>query len=180
MENYYGPLFCHMMQLSALTLGGGFVIVPLMRKRFVEELHWLTEEEMLDAVAMAQSTPGATSINVAVMVGHRRAGLPGAVCAATGALLPPLVIMCTVSMVYDTFMQYPALQAMLKSMRSVVAAMIATSVISMGRALFEKQKWKGLFITLLCFMIMRFISSVWVLITCAILGIIAGRVKQCD
>ena len=87
----YWTLFLSVMQLSAFTFGGGFVIIPLMRKKFVEKLHWLDEQEMLDLTAIAQSSPGAIAVNASILVGYRVAGVPGALLTVAGTILPPLV-----------------------------------------------------------------------------------------
>ena len=77
-RNKYWQLFLSTFKLSACTFGGGFVIIPLMRKRFVEELHWIEEEEMLDLTAIAQSSPGSIAINASILVGYHVGGIPGA------------------------------------------------------------------------------------------------------
>ena len=70
-------LFFSTLYLSTFTFGGGYVIVTLLKKKFVDELHWINEEEMLDLVAIAQSSPGAIAVNGAIVVGYRIAGIPG-------------------------------------------------------------------------------------------------------
>jgi chromate transporter len=84
-------LFSAMLTISAFTFGGGFVIVSLMKKKFVDELHWLTEEEMLDMTALSQSAPGPIAVNAAILVGRRIAGVRGMLFAVTGTLIPPIV-----------------------------------------------------------------------------------------
>ena len=84
-------LFSSMLTISAFTFGGGFVIVSLMKKKFVDELHWLTEEEMLDMTALSQSAPGPIAVNAAILVGRRIAGVRGMLFAVTGTLIPPIV-----------------------------------------------------------------------------------------
>ena len=74
----YRTLFLSTLKLSAFTFGGGFVIIPLMRKRFVEQLHWIEEQEMLDLTAVAQSSPGAIAVNASILVGYHVAGVAGA------------------------------------------------------------------------------------------------------
>ena len=94
-ENKQGKrwrLFLSTLELSACTFGGGFVIIPLMRKKFVEELGWIEEQEMLDLAAIAQSSPGSIAVNVSILVGYRVAGVPGALLTTLGSVLPPLVI----------------------------------------------------------------------------------------
>ena len=76
----YLTLFTSTFTLSAFTFGGGFVIIPLMRKKFVEQLHWIDEEEMMDLTAIAQSSPGAIAVNASILVGYRVAGVPAVIC----------------------------------------------------------------------------------------------------
>lgn len=86
----YRKLFLSTFELSACTFGGGFVIIPLMRKKFVEELGWIEEEEMLDLTAIAQASPGAIAVNASIMLGYHIAGIPGAILAVLGTVLPPI------------------------------------------------------------------------------------------
>lgn len=76
-QRMMGELFLSTLKISAFTFGGGYVIVPLMRKRFVEELNWIDEQEMLDLISVSQSAPGPLAVNAALMVGYRMAGIPG-------------------------------------------------------------------------------------------------------
>ena len=96
-------LFLSTLQLSAFTFGGGFVIVPLMRKKFVEELGWIEEQEMLDFTAIAQSSPGPIAVNASILVGYHVAGIPGALLTALGTILPPLVIISAISLFFQAF-----------------------------------------------------------------------------
>ena len=86
-KNKYWQLFLSTFKLSVCTFGGGFVIIPLMRERFVKELHWIEEEETLDLTAIAQSSPGSIAINASILMGYHVAGIPGALihCGGRGA-----------------------------------------------------------------------------------------------
>ena len=99
----YRELFLSTFRLSACTFGGGFVIIPLMRKRFVEELGWIEEDEMLDLTAIAQSSPGAIAVNASILVGYHVAGVPGAMITVLGTVLPPLMIISVISLFYQAF-----------------------------------------------------------------------------
>ncbi|NMA33160.1 MAG: chromate transporter, partial [Clostridiaceae bacterium] len=88
---FYWNLFLSTLKLSAFTFGGGYVIVPLMQKRFVKDLKWIDEDEMLDLVAIGQSAPGPIAINTSILVGYRMAGVPGAFLTVLGTVLPPLI-----------------------------------------------------------------------------------------
>ena len=80
-------LFISTLYLSAFTFGGGYVIVTLMKNKFVDEYHWIEENEMLDLVAIAQSSPGAIAVNGAIVVGYKLAGILGTIVAIIGAVI---------------------------------------------------------------------------------------------
>ena len=90
-------LFISTFYLSAFTFGGGFVIIPLLRKKFVDDLGWLQEEEMMDLAAIAQSSPGAIAVNISILVGYRVAGIPGALLTVVGTVTPPFIIISVIS-----------------------------------------------------------------------------------
>lgn len=90
-------IFISTLYLSAFTFGGGYVIVTLMKKKFVDELHWIDENEMLDLVAIAQSAPGAIAVNGAIVVGYKLEGLIGALTAIVGTIIPPFAIISVIS-----------------------------------------------------------------------------------
>ena len=92
-----GTLFKTMFALSSCTFGGGFVIISLMKKKYVEELKWLGEEEMLDVTAITQSAPGPLVVNASVIIGYRIAGILGAFTAVAGSILPPMIILSIIS-----------------------------------------------------------------------------------
>ena len=96
-------LFLSTLYLSTFTFGGGYVIVTLMKDKFVDQLHWIDEEEMLDLIAIAQSSPGAVAVNGAIVVGYKLGGLPGVLVATLGAIIPPMVILSLVSLFYQAF-----------------------------------------------------------------------------
>ena len=124
----YWQLFLSTFQLSAFTFGGGFVIIPLMRKKFVEKLHWLEEEEMLDLTAIAQSAPGAIAVNASILVGYRIAGVLGALVTVLGTVLPPLLILSAISYFYVAFQSNRIVQLVLKGMGAGVIAIIFDAV----------------------------------------------------
>ena len=115
-------LFLSTLYISSFTFGGGFVIVTFMKKKFVDELHWIDEQEMLDMTALAQSSPGAIAVNAAILVGWQVEGLVGMLVAVLGTIIPPMVILSVVSVFYNAFASnhYIALMA---------AAFIANTVL---------------------------------------------------
>ena len=126
-------LFFSTLYLSTFTFGGGYVIVSLLKTKFVDELHWIDENEMLDLIAIAQSSPGAIAVNGAIVVGYKLAGMPGIFCAILGAILPPFVIITVISAFYTAFKENFFIQNMLSGMRAGVGAVIISVVYDMGR-----------------------------------------------
>lgn len=117
-------LFSSMLYISAFTFGGGFVIVSLMQKKFVDQLHWMEEEEMLDMTALAQASPGAIAVNAAILVGRKVAGGAGMAVAVLGTILPPMVVLSVISLAYQAFASNLWVAAALKGMQAGVAAVI--------------------------------------------------------
>lgn len=132
-------LFFSMLYISSFTFGGGFVIVTFMKRKFVDELHWLTEEEMLDMAALAQSSPGAIAVNAAILVGWRVARGIGIVVAVIGTILPPMVILSVISFFYTLFATNPYVALVLKGMQAGVGAVIMDVVCSMGKNVLQSR-----------------------------------------
>ncbi len=118
----YRELFFSTFKLSACTFGGGFVIIPLMRKKFVEELGWVEEDEMMDLTAIAQSSPGAIAVNASILVGYHVAGFPSAMLTVLGTVLPPLIIISIISMFYQAFRDNAVVNMAMAGMLCGVAA----------------------------------------------------------
>lgn len=126
-------IFFQMLKISAVTFGGGFVIVTLMKRNLSEKKGWLSEQEILDMTALAQSAPGSVSVNSAVQVGWHLAGLPGMLAAVAGCILPPMVILSVISLFYDAFLQNQYLAWFLHGMLAGAAAVVLDVTFSLGK-----------------------------------------------
>ena len=111
--------------ISAFTFGGGFVIITLMKKKFVNELHWIDEKEMLDFAAMAQSSPGAIAVNAAILVGWKLKKLSGMAAAVLGAILPPMLILDEATSSIDTRTELKIQNAFVKMMEGRTSFIVA-------------------------------------------------------
>ena len=167
-------LFKSMFVLSACTFGGGFVIVSLMKKKFVEELEWLGEDEMLDITAITQSSPGPLPVNASVIIGYRMSGILGSVIAILGTIIPPVVIISIISVFYNEFRTNTYIAIALQVMRAGVAAVIFDVTIDLAKNVCKTKR-----ILYICMMIISFISvaifgvsAVIIILTCLIIGII--------
>lgn len=168
----YGKLFFSSMQISSFTFGGGYVIVPLMRKKFVDHYGWINEQEMLDIAAIAQSAPGAIAVNAAILVGYRLAGVIGALVTVVGTVLPPMVILAVISVFYSAFRDNLCVSMTLKGMRAGVAAVIFDVIYTMGKAVVQQKDWLPIFLMAASFIaaMVFHINIVLIILMCGALG----------
>lgn len=173
-------LFTSMFVLSSCTFGGGFVIVSLMKKKFVDEMHWLDEDEMLDITAITQSSPGPLPVNASVIIGYRMAGLLGSLIAVLGTILPPMIIISLISLCYEQFRTNEIVALALQVTRAGVAAVILDVTLNLAEKIFNLKKPVYIFMMAACFLAvtMFHISAMIVILTCLITGIIHA-VIQC-
>ena len=127
----YLTLFTSAFYISAVTIGGGYVIVPLMKKRFVDELGLIDEEEMMNLIVLAQSSPGVIAANTALLVGYKICNAMGAFITVLGVALPPLITIFVITMLYDAFRDNAIVSAVLKGMQAGACAVIADVVVSL-------------------------------------------------
>ncbi|ADK16658.1 chromate transporter [Clostridium autoethanogenum] len=177
---FYETLFVSTFSVSAFTFGGGYVIVPLMKHKFVDTLHWIDENEMLDIVAISQSLPGSMVVDASALVGYRLAGIPGVIVALISTILPPLVIIAVVSLFYQTFKTNPVVNAVLKGMQAGIAAIIADVVISGGTEIFKSKNTLSIFIMIVSFCTIYFLNAnvIWVILVCGALGGILTAIQN--
>ncbi|MFL2128206.1 MAG: chromate transporter [Ruoffia tabacinasalis] len=126
-------LFLSTLMLSGFTFGGGYVIITLMKKTFVDDYGWIDEDEMLDLVAIAQSAPGAIAVNGAIVVGYKLAGMLGVLTAVIATIIPPFAIISLIALFYDAFRENTFIALMLEGMQAGVGAVITAVVIGMGQ-----------------------------------------------
>ncbi len=134
-------LFLHCFILSLVTFGGGSTIISMLQKQFVEKLGWIDETEMLELLTLAQSSPGATSVNTAMLIGYRLFGLRGALASAAGSALPPLAIICVISLFYDQIRSGGAAINAFKGVRACAAALVLSVSLSLSISLFKKKDY---------------------------------------
>ena len=170
----YKELFCSTFRLSAFTFGGGYVIVPLMRKKFVETLGWIDEEEMLDLIAIAQSAPGPIAVNSSIIIGYRLAGLPGALVTTFGTVLPPMVILSVISQFYTAFRDNVVVSLVLKGMGIGVAAVIVDVVYTMAKGVVKTKDalWIIVMCAALVVALFTSLNVVFVILACGVVGAI--------
>lgn len=169
----YQKLFLSAFKLSACTFGGGFVIIPLMRKKFVEELGWIEEQEMMDLTAIAQSSPGAIAVNASILIGYHVAGIPGAFLTILGTILPPLVIISVISFFYQAFRDNTVVNMAMAGMLCGVAAVIFDVVMNMAKNIFRQKRILPVAVMVGAFAAVRFFSVniIMIIVVCAMIGV---------
>ncbi|HBR25334.1 MAG TPA: chromate transporter, partial [Firmicutes bacterium] len=126
-------LFLSFMEIGMFTFGGGYAMLPLIQREIIDVNGWLTMEQFLDIVAVAEMTPGPIAINSATFVGYRVAGVLGSLVATFGVVLPSFVIVLIIAALFKRFKYLASVQAASKGIRSAVVALIALAVWSFGK-----------------------------------------------
>ena len=156
------------------------MIVSLMKKKFVDELHWIEEKEMLDLVAIAQSSPGAIAINGAIVVGYKLAGITGVLISIIGTIIPPFVIISLLSVCYNTFRSNELVSQMLEGMQAGVGAVIASVVWDMGSGITKEKDTVSILVMIAAFVVSMFfnINVIFIILAAGILGFVRTMLQR--
>ncbi|MBP3231600.1 MAG: chromate transporter [Anaerovibrio sp.] len=139
-RHFYWTMFKATFLISAFTVGGGMVIIPLLKTKFVDEYGWINDKETLDIAAIAQSLPGVMAVNASIMLGHRMAGLTGTFITTFATVLPPLITMTIIAFFYDLFAHNEYVQMLLKGMQCGATAVIINVAINLVQKLIKKRQ----------------------------------------
>ncbi len=181
MENKFSrilQLFLVFLKIGAFTFGGGYAMIPIIQKEIVEKKKWITDDDILEIIAIAESTPGPIAINSATFVGYRVAGFFGAMFATLGVVLPSFVIILLISFVLREFQDIPAVQYAFNGIRAGVLALLIKALVAM-----YKKAPKGLvgYIVMgASFIITAFfdINVLFVIIGCAVFGLVTSLIAE--
>ena len=131
-------LFAVFFKISAVTVGGGLTMIPVMEREFLEKRRWLSEEDMVDTVALVQSMPGIIAVNMALMTGYRMARLPGAFVSAFAVILPPFLSILLIATCFSTISGQATVSAAFRAVRAAVCALILLSALKLGKKLLKR------------------------------------------
>lgn len=179
-KTLYLKLFLSTFYLSAFTFGGGFVIIPLMRKKFVGDLHWIEEDDIINLITIAQSSPGAVAVNASILLGYRIGKIPGALISVLGTILPPFLILTVISFFYTSFRDNIVVSALMKGMQAGIAAVIINVVIDLAKHIFSEKSYPSLFVMLGSFIAVFFfhVNVVYIILTCGSLGVLTTLLNK--
>jgi len=127
-------IFLTFFKIGSFTIGGGYAMLPIIQQEVVDKKKWMNEEEFLDSIAVTNSLPGPLAINCATFVGHKRAGLPGAVSAALGAVMPSFLIILIIAMFFGSIKENPIVQDIFAGIRPAVVALIAFALVKLVKS----------------------------------------------
>jgi len=126
-------LFTVFLRVSAVTIGGGYVMFPLLKLEVVDGREWISDEEMVDYYALGQSIPGIIAMNTSTLIGYRKRGIPGAIAAAAGMATPSLVVIILIAAFLVPYFDYPWVQKAFAGIRAAVVAMIVMAVFQVAK-----------------------------------------------
>ncbi len=126
-------LFFTFLRISALTIGGGYVMFPMLKREVVDARAWVSDDEMVDYYALGQSVPGIIAMNTVTLIGYRKRGVPGALAAAAGMATPSLVVILLIAAFLTPYFDLPIVQKAFAGIRAAVVAMIAMAVFQVGK-----------------------------------------------
>jgi len=166
-------LFLSTFYISAFTFGGGFVIVTFMKRKFVDEFGWISEQEMLDYTALAQSAPGPIAVNAAILVGWRVAGFAGMLTAVLGTILPPVITLSVISFFYAAFAANRYVAMVLKGMQAGVAAVIMDVVCKLGGGVLRQKSPVHIAVMAGAFIATYFfkVNVIFIILAAALIGV---------
>ena len=171
-------LFVTFFKIGAFTFGGGYAMIPLIQKEAVEKRKWVTDEDVLEIIAIAESTPGPIAINSATFVGYRTCGVLGAICATVGVVLPSFVIILAISYVLREFQNIKAVRYAFNGIRAGVLALLFKALWSMYKK--SPKGWVSYVVMAGAFVVAAFlkINVLLVVIGCAVFGLVTTLVME--
>ena len=173
-----GKVFLTFLKIGAFTFGGGYAMIPLIQKEAVENHGWVTDEDILEIIAIAESTPGPIAINSATFVGYRTCGVLGSVCATLGVVLPSFVIIYAISFVLRQFQELKAVQYAFHGIRAGVLALLCKALWGMYKK--NTKNWVSYIVMAGAFLLtgLMDVSVLPVLVGCAVFGLVTAKAME--
>ena len=176
--NLYLEAFSIFFFFLAFTIGGGYSMVPLIENEIVTRRQWLTKEDFIDLLAIAQSSPGILAVNISIFIGYRLKGILGSIVAALGTVLPSFLIILTIALFFHSFKDNMVVERIFKGIRPAVVALIAAPTFSMARS--AKISRYNVWIPIVSASLIWLLgfSPIWIIISAGVGGYIYGKMKK--
>lgn len=165
-------------KIGLFTIGGGYAMVPLIEREFVDNKKWISREDFIDLLAVAQTVPGILAINMAIFVGYRLKGLRGAIATAFGTAFPSFAIILLIALFFTNFQDNPTVIKVFKGIRPAVVALIAAPCFQMARS--AKLTWRNAIIPVIAALLiwLMAVSPIYVIIAGGAGGYLYGYVRR--
>ncbi len=172
-------LFLTFMKIGALTFGGGYAMIPIIEEEVTKKRKWISEIEIMDILAISESTPGPIAVNTATYVGYKVAGIVGGIVATIGLTIPSFVIIFVISFFYQDFMKWPVISAMFKGLKVGVIILLFSAVLRLRKGVKVNLVGIILFVSALSIMLIFSFIDIgfkYLSLSLILLGIITGIV----
>ena len=173
-------LFLVFFKIGAFTFGGGYAMIPIIQREVVENKKWVTDDDILNVIAIAESTPGPIAINSATFIGYKVAGVIGAACATLGVVIPSFVIISVIAYFLNKFSEIKAVQYAFYGIRAGGLALVIKALITMYKKMPKTAIAYGValfaFIASVIFDIIN-VSIIYVILACAVIGLVSSFIK---
>ncbi|MBQ3284278.1 MAG: chromate transporter [Ruminococcus sp.] len=182
----YLLLFLEFFKMGALTFGGGYAMIPFIEETVLAH-GWMTTEELVDFIAVSESTPGAFAVNISTYIGSEVGGILGAVLATLGLVLPPFIIIILIAKVYEKIKENRLVQGAMLGLKATVVGLIAATVLSVGKEIFFSKGINivafqsaniyvslGIFAVALFLLLYKKLNPILIIVGSAVVGIIFG------
>ena len=178
MQNFYWESFCTFFRIGLFTLGGGYAMIPLIEEEVVNKKQWVSKEEMLDLIAIAQSCPGVFAVNIATFIGYKLNKVRGAIATTIGTALPSFLIILAIAMFFSQFKDNRVVAAIFQGIRPAVVALIAVPTFRLGQR--AKLNWYTIWIPIACALAIWAlgVSPIWIIIIAALAGYCYGHFER--
>jgi len=134
LNNIYLESFRTFFKIGAVTFGGGYAMIPIIETEVVDKHQWVNKEELLDLIAIAQSTPGVFAVNISTFIGYKLRGTKGAICATMGAALPSFLIILLIAIFFHQFQDNKVIASIFNGIRPAVVALIAVPTFNLAKS----------------------------------------------
>ena len=170
-------LFVSFWKIGAFTIGGGYVMIPLMEQEIVDRRKWLTREEFLDYLSLSQAMPGIFAVNMATCIGRRLGGVRGIIVAIAGNILMPIAIILVIAISFRYVRDNVFVERIFMGLRPAVVALIAAPVFRMAKT--AKVSWRNCWIPVLAALLIWLcgVSPVWVILVAIAGGAVYGKLR---
>lgn len=173
--NIYFEAFSLFFKIGAFTIGGGYAMIPLIENEVVKKKKWISQDDFIDLLAIAQSSPGILAVNIAIFIGYRLRGIKGSIITTLGTVLPSFVIILSIALFFHSFKDNAVIERIFKGIRPAVVALIAAPTFSMAKS--AKITWTNVWIPVVSALLIWLLnfSPIWIIISAGLGGFLYGK-----